>query len=289
MARLSLLILVTTLLSCPVSAKPLTILLTNDDGYDAPGIMAMRTALLAHGHKVTVVAPELNQSGSSVSISAGNLRFVEKKPGIWAVGGKPADAVRIGLGFLLKDNKPDLVVSGANLGQNLGADANISGTVGAAIMAIHLGVPAIAVSAGIRFNEMADKSQFASTLAVFPDEGEFTAKLIEHLDQTKGKKGSLLPARTLLNVNYPAVSGYQIKGVKLAPLGNRSILGSTYAKTSGNKLKAVRPTSAPAEGVKSADSIWFKQGYITISVLDGDWTAGLATRNMGKRLRKLKP
>jgi|TARA_Y100000310_G_scaffold343089_1_gene449141 5'-nucleotidase len=289
MVRLSFLLLLAALLSYPTSAKPLEILLTNDDGYDAPGITVIRNALVTHGHKVTVVAPELNQSGASVSVTSGDISVEEKKAGIWAVKGKPADAVRIGLGFVLKDNRPDLVVSGANMGQNLGADANSSGTVGAAIMAVQLGVPAIAVSAGLRFDERDDKSQFASTLAVFPDVGDFIVRLIDALDRSKARDGALLPTRTLLNVNYPALSGYEIKGVKLAPLGDRSILGTTFEDAGGGKLRAILPRSARLDGVKSADSVWFKEGFVTISVLDGDWTAVSTGKKVWKRIRKLEP
>lgn len=289
MFRLSILVVATALLSCQAAAKPLNILLTNDDGYNAPGIIAVKKALQARGHQVTVVAPEGNQSGASVSFTAGNLSFVQKKPGIWAVGGRPADSVRVGLGYLFKDNKPDLVVSGANMGQNLAADTNSSGTVGAAIMAMQMGVPAIAVSCGVNFNQRAVKSQFASTLAVFPDVAEFIAKLIDRLDQTRGRNKPLLPARTVLNVNYPALSRYQIKGVKMAPLGTSSIAAVTYEKAREGTLKAVRQASSQVEEVKSADSIWFNQGFITISVLDGDWSANKADKRIWKRLKKLEP
>jgi len=120
----------------------LRILLTNDDGYQAPGIKAVRTALIEAGHDVVLIAPATQQSGASSSVTSGGITFNEEEPGIWAVTGRPADAVRIGIGHIMKDNPPDLVVSGANFGNNSGVDVMISGTVGAALTALQFGFPA---------------------------------------------------------------------------------------------------------------------------------------------------
>ena len=129
------------------SDNSLTILLTNDDGYLSPGIRAMRQALLDQGHEVLMVAPAENQSGSSASISPDGITVTDHGLNVWSVEGRPADAVRFGLGQLMADQPPDLVISGINFGQNVGADVMISGTVGAATTAVRLGIPAIAISA----------------------------------------------------------------------------------------------------------------------------------------------
>ena len=138
---------------CPsfasAQATPLRILLTNDDGYDATGLQAMRRALTAAGHHVTVSAPATDQSSKSASMTSGRITFEKKEDGVWAIHGTPADSADIGLRLLLKDSPPDLVVSGSNRGQNLGTSANSSGTVGAAVVAMQKGVPAIAVSVGL--------------------------------------------------------------------------------------------------------------------------------------------
>ncbi|MDH5737041.1 MAG: 5'/3'-nucleotidase SurE, partial [Gammaproteobacteria bacterium] len=91
----------------------LHILLTNDDGIDAPGILAVEKALLAAGHRVSVIAPASQQSGASSSITGGNIVISSRGKGRWAIAGRPADAVRIALGYLLADDRPDLVISGA--------------------------------------------------------------------------------------------------------------------------------------------------------------------------------
>jgi 5'/3'-nucleotidase SurE len=115
--------------------EPLRILLTNDDGYDAPGIRAMHERLVAAGHDVTLVAPLNDQSGSGIRVTTqGKLYYEDHAPAVWSVDGTPADAVLVGLQHILADDPPDLVVSGANFGPNLGY-AGSSGTVGAARMA----------------------------------------------------------------------------------------------------------------------------------------------------------
>jgi 5'-nucleotidase len=112
-------------------SRPLRILLTNDDGYDAPGLRVLRDALLAEGHDVTVVAPLQNRSGSGIRVSiGGTIDVQEQGEGIWSVDGFPADSVLVGLQEYFADEAPDLVVSGANFGPNLGF-AGSSGTVGA--------------------------------------------------------------------------------------------------------------------------------------------------------------
>ena len=121
--------------------KPLSILLTNDDGYDAPGISAMWRSLVDAGYLVTIVAPASQQSGSSVRTTSGPITLEKSGERIWAVGGSPADAVLVGLEYLLRDEPPDLVVSGSNFGQNIGQSVNMSGTVGAAIKAMQRGFP----------------------------------------------------------------------------------------------------------------------------------------------------
>ena len=124
--------------------RHLRILLTNDDGYNTPGIQAVRSALLESGHDVTLVAPLENQSGSGARVtSSGVLQYKQQSDGVWSVDGSPADSVLVGLLHIMKEQAPDLVISGANFGQNPGYAIN-SGTVGAATVAMYAGFPAIA-------------------------------------------------------------------------------------------------------------------------------------------------
>jgi 5'-nucleotidase len=124
----------------------LRILLTNDDGVHAPGLAAMRQALLDRGHHVTVVAPDREQSATSHSITLDRpLRIALIADGIHAVDGTPTDSVLVGCHGVLR-GYPDLVVSGINHGPNMGEDVSYSGTVAAAFEAHILGVASVAVS-----------------------------------------------------------------------------------------------------------------------------------------------
>src|SRR2546421_2262872 len=131
---------------------PLSVLVTNDDGYAAPGIDAVVEALRKEPKvHVDVVAPATNQSGQGENTTPGDLAVTDVKTASGfpakAVAGHPADSVNVALGKL--QLKPDLVVSGTNYGQNIGEFVKVSGTVGAAITAAKHGVPALAVSTGL--------------------------------------------------------------------------------------------------------------------------------------------
>ena len=205
------------------SDNSLTILLTNDDGYLSPGIRAMRQALLDQGHEVFMVAPAENQSGSSASISPDGITVTDHGLNVWSVEERPADAVRFGLGQLMADQPPDLVISGINFGQNVGADVMISGTVGAATTAVRLGIPAIAISASIDFKEASEA--FPSTLKAMPKAAAFLAKRLRDLP--------LEDKAMLINVNYPSID--RPKGVLTTSLSPTSIIGRGYTQTASGE------------------------------------------------------
>ena len=123
------------------------VLVTNDDGFDAPGIAALIDAARAIADDIWVVAPQLDQSGMGQSVTLNNpLRCVTRGEKQWAVSGTPADCVIMAVSHLMRDNPPELVLSGVNAGSNTGDDINLSGTLGAAFMGLLLGVPAIGIS-----------------------------------------------------------------------------------------------------------------------------------------------
>ena len=270
--------------------KPLDILLTNDDGFDAPGIKAMWQALKAAGHHVTLVAPAKKQSGSGVRYTIRGKIGIEKKgDGVWAIEASPADAVLVGLQHILADNPPDLVISGSNLGQNLGATVNSSGTAGAAIMAMQLGVPAIAVSVGVRVEEYVAPRTFPSTLAAYGPAAEFAVSLVTSL-QNNLREDGLLPDHTLLSVNYPALPANQIGGVRFTQLGHSMAYRFYYSETETPGELLIGTSPAPDQsGIESFDTTWFARDYITISVLDGDWSAAPSVQTaVSSRLSNLK-
>jgi len=178
------------------------ILLSNDDGYLAPGLAVLRSAL-EDVAELMVVAPESNHSGASNALTLDRpLRVQQIESNFYAINGTPADCVHIALTGLL-DEKPDLVVSGINSGANLGDDTLYSGTVAAAMEGRFLGLPAIAVSLAGR------KMQHFETAA------SIVADMITKLSSQP------LPADILLNVNVPDIPLSELKGVRATRLGHR--------------------------------------------------------------------
>ena len=122
-------------------------MLTNDDGIDAPGMAVLEEIAAQVAREVWVVAPEHDQSGQSHAISLHHaLRISERGNRRFGVTGTPGDCAAVGICHLMKDNLPTLVLSGVNRGLNLGLETVFSGTVGGAMTAMMLGVPAIALS-----------------------------------------------------------------------------------------------------------------------------------------------
>jgi 5'-nucleotidase len=210
---------------CPLIAfecsRPL-IVLTNDDGVASPGLVALRTALTPLG-EVQIVAPDQNRSGAARSITMRSPLWVEEvelSDGslAYSTDGTPVDCVRMAaLGLL--DRSPDLIVSGINLGGNLGDDITYSGTVAAALEGIMLDIPAIAISA--------EDYRPGYDLSV---PGKVAYRLVA-LALENG-----FPAKTLLNVNCPDRTWETLGGVRLTTLGKR-IYGdkAEYRESKGNR------------------------------------------------------
>src|SRR5688572_11920973 len=171
------------------------ILLTNDDGIRAPGIVAMYRALVAAGHEVQVVAPETVQSATGHGITmatpllTSRVRVEDAFEGV-AVDGRPADCVKLAINQLCQDRLPDLVVSGMNSGTNVGINVIYSGTVAAAIEAAFLGLPSIAVSLYLRKEIETDYDRAAG----------LAEKTIERIDDAGLKAGQVA------TINIPALS-----------------------------------------------------------------------------------
>lgn len=254
------------------AAYALDILLTNDDGWDSPGIEAVAAALRADGHEVTVVAPLAQQSGSGMKITFGELALVEQRPGVWSLDGSPADAIGAGLAYVLDGEAPDLVVSGANFGQNLGNNVMLSGTVGAAMMAVLRGVPAIAVSVGLDLAEAGDEPRFASTLAAFPGAATFTARLVAAL-AAQPEGAPLLPAGTMLNVNYPARAAGAPESVAWVPASRHGGFAMTYGAAEGAVHSGMAHDLA-GQGESDTDTGRFAAGAVTLTLLRPDWNLG---------------
>ena len=179
------------------------ILLTNDDGIRAPGLLALHQALIGD-HEVVVVAPDRERSAVGHGITLHDpLRITpaqlngHKQSG-FAVDGTPADCVKLALGELLAA-PPEVVISGINPGANVGVDINYSGTVAAAREAALMGIPAVAVS------------MIRPGAPFFADGARFVASLLTNIN-SQG-----LPPGTFLNVNLPHCALDQVAGVRLSP------------------------------------------------------------------------
>ena len=127
------------------------ILLTNDDGLKAPGLQTLKRELASHDCRLTVVAPNGQRSAASHSMTINKALYCRDEstvPGIReiAVSGTPVDCVKMAMEYFLKEDKPDLIISGINDGYNLGSDVLYSGTVSAAMEGPYYGLPAFAVS-----------------------------------------------------------------------------------------------------------------------------------------------
>ncbi len=166
------------------------LLLTNDDGIQAEGIAVLERWAKSRGHQVVVVAPKSNYSGQSGAITIDkSLTVTQRTPGHWAVGGTPADCVRIALAFL--GYHPELVVSGINHGYNLGFDTYASGTVGAARMAVSRRIPALALSAE-------------------PDNWGHVAALLDLHGDSLIEAAQVEASQAVVSVNFPAESGQRV-------------------------------------------------------------------------------
>lgn len=184
------------------------ILVTNDDGYLAPGIHALAQALSSLG-QVEIVGPEQNSSGMSSCLTINRpMQVFNSKPGVRFVSGTPSDSVHVALTGLL-DYTPDLVVAGINNGANLGSDTVYSGTVAAALEGYFFGIPSIAFSLVHRGWEHLDTAAQVAR--------ELVAQLME--SKIRGVQAEQEP--WLLNVNVPNVPYDQLKGLEITRLGRR--------------------------------------------------------------------
>jgi len=188
------------------------ILICNDDGVHAPGIKIL-AQYLSEVAEVIVVAPLEERSTTGHTLTLDHpLRVVEISPKVWGCSGYPADCALMGLAEIMKDDRPDLIVSGINRGANLGQDVYYSGTVAAAREAIFHGIPGISVSSVLDFLPAPTVKHHYETAA------QFIQNIV--------KKGAheLIAPMHLLNVNVPNVEMDRIEGLELTSLGFRHYL-----------------------------------------------------------------
>jgi 5'-nucleotidase len=257
------------------SAQTYRILVTNDDGIRAPGVLALARALTALG-EVTVVAPADNQSGKGHSLTILEPIFVDKVtlegiPTAYAATATPASCVKVALGALM-GSKPDLVVSGINRGQNLGRVAYVSGTVGAAREAALQGIPAIAVSL-----KLAEGSTDVSYVAA----AAASRQIAELLKTAK------LPPGVFLNVNVPPGPPEAIKGLRLAMQSSQSGVEryQEHQRPPSNRRYFWNVYEDPKGGAETDDVGVVEQGYVAVVPLHASEFDRDAFNQLGKIIR----
>ena len=185
------------------------ILCTNDDGIHAPGLKIVEEIAKQVGSDVWVVAPELDQSGVSHSLSLNDpMRLREVGPRHFAVRGTPTDCVIMGSRHVMADSKPDLVLSGVNKGRNVAEDVVYSGTIAGALEGTILGLPSFALSQEFSI-ETKHKPLWETALKVGPD-------VIKKVMKLGG------PRDTVINVNFPACMPEDVKGIVVTRQGKRN-------------------------------------------------------------------
>lgn len=268
---------------------PIRVLVTNDDGVGAPGIDAVVEALIANPNlQVTIIAPAANSSGTGDQRTAPpntiqvTDAFTASGRPAKAVTGFPADTVLFAVLQEMAGNLPDLVVSGINQGQNLSAEiVPVSGTVGAALWAARLGIPAFAVSEGL------------VPAPTYTAAAQFTAELVERFRTTKSFRKKMIekdaPFRGLvLNLNWPTCSSGSVRGLRVVAVG-RSNVFTGYSMTGPDTwLPASSNTNVFSSNCASTGSGYttdvgaFTNGFATISVLNADRSV------TGHKLREFK-
>ena len=257
--------------------QTLHVLLTNDDGHKAPGIQALSRVLKRAGYQVSMVAPSTEQSATGMGVtSRRNLALEQFEESGWHLDGQPADTILVALLHLLENKPPDLVISGINFGPNLGQGLHMSGTIGAAMMAAQMGVPAIAISAGMQFNEVNHSPRrFPSTWDVFEPAAKFACSVVESLGDSRAPGEPLLPGNILLNINYPALPRDKIKGVLHPEISGGKIIGLEFdlCSETGDMIPRFYPGVDPAQPHKEdGDVRAHMEGYITISAVRPNWS-----------------
>ena len=245
------------------------ILVSNDDGYRAEGIVRLRAALAGLG-EVTVVAPERNRSGASSSLTLDvPLRVTQAEPGVHYVAGTPTDCVHLAVSGLF-DFDFDIVVSGVNDGPNLGDDVLYSGTVAAAIEGRFLGLPTLAVSLCSRHGAGRN----------FDTGAEVARRLVA------GLMGQPLDPRLILNVNVPDLPLAELRGVRATRLGFRHASEPAIKVRSpkGETMYWVGPAGAGADAGEGTDFDAVANGWVSVTPLSIDLTRHAALPELGRWL-----
>ena len=231
------------------------ILLSNDDGYFAPGLAALAGALSGLG-EIVVVAPEQNRSGASNSLTLDRPLLLRKAgSGFFYVNGTPTDCVHLAITGML-DGMPDIIVSGINAGANMGDDTIYSGTVAAATEGFLLGIPSIAIS------------------LVGSENGHFSTAARVARDLVQRFMENPIREPVLLNVNVPDLPDAEIRGTEITRLGRRHKAEPVVKMRSprNETVYWIGAAGAAADAGPGTDFCAIEQGCVSITPLQIDLT-----------------
>lgn len=233
------------------------ILTSNDDGVNASGNVFLREKL-GESFDVLTVAPNQERSSCGHAITLGEpVRVSKLKENLYSCSGYPADCVLVALGNFYKGNKPDLVVSGINIGANLGQDRFYSGTIAAAREASFREVPSIAISLVLNSNDHIQHFEVA-------------ANYVHHLVSNDIHK--IIPEMSVLNINVPNLSNDKIKGYKLTTTGYQKYSEEIIERTDGRGKTYfwVGGTYEGHKDIPGSDCNAVAEGYISLNLQDLD-------------------
>ena len=243
------------------------ILVTNDDGIHAPGLEALTEIASQLSSDVWVVAPEFNQSGAGHSLSIINpIRARQVSETKYAIEGTPTDCVLFALKHLLKDRKPDIVLSGVNRGTNMADDVTYSGTIAGAMEGCLLGIPSIAFS-------QAFGHPHAVKWGTATHHGADVARRILEMEW---------PGNVFVNVNFPDVVAASVRGIKVTRQGVRAFGGTVIERTDprGGAYYWIGYTPGEHEVDDESDLHAVRHGYISVTPLHLDLTHEATRRKL---------
>ncbi len=258
------------------------ILITNDDGFESSGLLALAEALKPLG-QVIIVAPSSEKSACSHSITVTKpLRFISIADDFFKLDdGTPSDCVYLAIETLFKkDKKPDLVISGINKGANLGEDITYSGTAGGAMEGILHGIPSFAIS-----------QYYTKNRAMLDELGyELAKKTAYELAKKILEDGFPLPDRHFLNINIPAIKTNECKGYKITRAGSRHYESGALMNKNprGEEYYWIGVESLLWEDLddKDSDIYAINNNYISITPIKLDMTANEQIKKIEKWMQK---
>ena len=243
-----------------MSKKEPVILITNDDGIESPGLKKIQSLISRYSKNVIVVVPSKNCSGSGHSITLETpIRINKISNNFYSCTGTPTDCILLSIQEVLKGKKPDLIISGINIGANLGDDVTYSGTVSAAMEGAMLGINSLALSVDVK-NTIREFNWI--TIDKYID------VFIKGVFQNKISEGCFL------NVNFPDCDLKKVKGIKVVKQTRRKPGGQFIKRFDSKGLKYFWHTTKRSGNITHGNDVWaINNNYITVTPLNIDLTS----------------